>query len=71
MILSKHSTLVTKRTYQTVKGKVIKLNKVKINEIQDKSYILELENQVKMLTSTIELKTKGKHLFTKGDPFEP
>ena len=43
------------------KGKrVTKLNKVKINEIVSKSYILGLENQEKMLKSTIELQSKVK-----------
>ena len=40
--------------------KVTKLNKMKKEEIVDKSYILELENQVKMLKSTIELQSKVK-----------
>ena len=40
--------------------KVTKLNKMKTEEIVDKSYILELENQVKMLKSTIELQSKVK-----------
>ena len=39
--------------------KVTKPNKVKKDEIVDKSYIIELENQIKMLKSTIELQSKS------------
>ena len=61
MILKKYSALMTKTTYKKNKGKkVTKLNKMKKEEIVDKSYILEFENQVKMLKSTIELQSKNK-----------
>ena len=38
--------------------KVTKSNKMKKEDVVDKSYILELESQIKMLKSTIELQSK-------------
>ena len=43
---------------KNISKRAVKSNKSKKDEIQDKSYILELENQIVMLKSTIDLYQK-------------